>query len=304
MAGPKISLEQWRALVSVVESGGYAQAAEALHKSQSTVTYAVQKVEKLLGVEVFQIQGRKAHLTAAGQVLYRRGKALIDEATRLERAAGNLARGWEPEIRLAVDIIFPTWLLLRCFEKFAQERPETRIELIESVLGGTEETLLRGEVDFAIGSLVPPGFLGDALMDVRFVCASSPDHALQKLGRPATRQDLGQHRHLVIRDTGVQRTRGAPWYGETRWTVSHKATSIRAAVMGLGFSWFPEEAIREELQRGALKPVPLREGAIRQAALYLTYADRDAARPGALRLGEIIRKEVERTCREASMKAS
>ena len=50
--GPRISLEQWRALQAVVERGGYAQAAEALHKSQSTLTYAVQKIESLLGAEL------------------------------------------------------------------------------------------------------------------------------------------------------------------------------------------------------------------------------------------------------------
>jgi DNA-binding transcriptional LysR family regulator len=34
MAIPRITLEQWQALVSVVESGSYAKAAEALHKTQ------------------------------------------------------------------------------------------------------------------------------------------------------------------------------------------------------------------------------------------------------------------------------
>ena len=48
---PSISLEQWRALVAVVDEGGYASAAESIHKSQSSVTYAVQQIEKLLGVE-------------------------------------------------------------------------------------------------------------------------------------------------------------------------------------------------------------------------------------------------------------
>jgi len=38
-------LEQWRSLLAVVDAGGYAQAAGALHKSQSSVTYAVQKIE-------------------------------------------------------------------------------------------------------------------------------------------------------------------------------------------------------------------------------------------------------------------
>jgi hypothetical protein len=47
---PHISLEQWRALIAVVDGGGYAQAAAAIHKSQSAVTYAVQKLEAILGV--------------------------------------------------------------------------------------------------------------------------------------------------------------------------------------------------------------------------------------------------------------
>ena len=123
MAQPKITLDQWSALVAVVEAGGYAQASERLHRTQSTVTYTIKKLEDLLGVQVFELRGRKAALTATGQVLYRRGKALVEEAARVERAAAELARGWEPEIRLAVDIIFPTWLLLECFADFDHDIP-------------------------------------------------------------------------------------------------------------------------------------------------------------------------------------
>ena len=86
---PRISLEQWRALLAVVEAGGYAQAAEQLHKSQSAVTYAVQKLEALLEVKVFEVIGRKAQLTPTGEVLYRRAKALLEEAGALESAAGS-----------------------------------------------------------------------------------------------------------------------------------------------------------------------------------------------------------------------
>src|SRR5512139_298527 len=136
MPNPKITLDQWAALVAVVEAGGYAQASARLHRTQSTVTYTIKKLEDLLGVKAFELQGRKAVLTPTGHVLYRRGKALLEEAGRVERAAADLAQGWEPEIRLAVDIIFPTWLLLECLAAFGTGRPETRIELIESVLGG------------------------------------------------------------------------------------------------------------------------------------------------------------------------
>jgi DNA-binding transcriptional LysR family regulator len=217
----------------------------------------------------------------------------------LEGAAGILASGWEPELRLAVEIIFPTWLLLQCFARFAEEQPHTRIELYETVLSGTEEALLQRKVDLAICSQVPPGFAGDSLMRVRFVAAAHPDHPLHRLGRQLTLQDLRKHRHLVIRDSGSQRRSGS-WVGaEQIWTVSQKATSIHAACMGLGFAWFPEDTIRNELESGLLKPLPLREGAERSGELYLVFADRDYAGPGALRLAQMIREQVHSTCRKA-----
>jgi DNA-binding transcriptional LysR family regulator len=294
---PRISLEQWRSLLAVVDADGYAQAAAALHKSQSAVTYAVQKMEALLGVKIFEVVGRKAHLTPTGEVLYRRAKALLDEAGALEQAAGTLAAGWEPELRLSVEIIFPTWLLLQCFARFADERPQTRIELYESVLSGTEEALLQRKVDLAIGSQVPAGFIGDPLMRLRFIAAAHPDHPLHRLGRELTLQDLRKHRHLIIRDTGSQRRSGSWLAAEQSWTVSQKATSIHAAVMGLGFAWFPEETIRGELERGELKALPLREGGERWGDLYLVFADRDYAGPGALRLATIIQEHVAEQCR-------
>ncbi|MGB6310860.1 MAG: LysR family transcriptional regulator, partial [Steroidobacteraceae bacterium] len=236
MEHPRITLEQWRSLLAVVDAGGYAQAAAALHKSQSAVTYAVQRMEGLLGVKVFEVVGRKAQLTPTGTVLYRRAKALLEEAGALEGAAASLAAGWESELRLAVEIIFPTWLLLKCFARFGEERPETRIELYETVLSGTEEALLQRRVDLAICSQVPAGFTGAPLMQLRFNAMAHPNHPLHQLGRELTLQDLRKHRHLVIRDTGSQRRSGS-WLGaEQSWTVSHKASSIHAAGMGLGFA--------------------------------------------------------------------
>jgi len=296
----RITLDQWRAFLAVVDAGGYAQAAAALHKSQSTVSYAVKKIEALLEVKVFEIKGRKAVLTEAGQVLHRRAQTLVEEAATLERGAGAMAADWKPELRLAVEVIFPTWLLLQCLEAFAKERPETRIELYETVLGGTDEALAGGQVDIAITPQLPGGFLGDPLMRLRFIPAAHPDHPLHRLGRELTYRDLRRHRQLVIRDSGIHRTRPGAWLGaEQRWTVSHKATSIRAACMGLGFAWYPEESIRSELESGALRPLPLREGAERWTELYLVFADPDYASRDERRLGEIIRESVARECARA-----
>ena len=301
MAAPRITLEQWQALMAVVDAGGYAKAAEALHKSQSAVTYAVQKLESLLGVKAFEIQGRKAILTPTGQLLYRRARTLLDEAGALERAARTLSAGWEAQIHLAVEIIFPTLLLLRCLDRFGLESPHTRIELIESVLGGTTEALLQGQADLAISGQIPPGFMGQLLMRLRFVVAAHPDHPLHKLGRPLTQQDLRAHRHLVVRESGSKRTTNALSLEATqRWTVSTMATAVEAARMGYGFAWYSEERIRNELAAGTLKPLPIRDGGERYAELYLIFADRDYAGPGTLRLAEIIRELVASECTRAA----
>ena len=296
MSLPRITLDQWSALVAVVEAGGYAQASSRLHRTQSTVTYTIKKLEDLLEVKVFELKGRKAVLTPIGEVLYRRGRVLVDEARRLERTAAELARGWEPEIRVVADIIFPTWLLLECLAAFGEEHPQIRIELIESVLGGTEDALTEGRADLAIGGIVPGGFLGDPLMQVRFVCAAAPSHPLHQLGRTLTLDDLRQHRHLVVRDSGALRSRSGGWLNEQRWTVTSKATSIRAACMGLGYAWYPEESIREELESRRLVPLPLEEGRERFVTLYLVYADRDTAGPGVRQLAGIIQKRTAQTC--------
>src|SRR5262249_32647311 len=117
MSEPRITLDQWAALVAVVDAGGYAKAAQKLHKSQSSVTYAVQQVQSLLGVKAFEIKGRKAELTPSGQLLYRRARVLLDEAASLEKAAKSASAGWEAEIAIAAEMVFPAWLLLRCFDK-------------------------------------------------------------------------------------------------------------------------------------------------------------------------------------------
>ena len=291
---PNITLEQWRTLISIVDAGGYSQAAEAMFKSQSAVTYAVQKIESLLDVKVFEIQGRKAVLTPTGHMLYRRALALVNEASELEQAAHALSAGWEANINLAAEILFPSHLLLSCMERFGLESPHTRIELIESVIGGTSEALLKGEADIAITPQLPPGFLGHLLIRIKIVAVAHAEHPLHHLGHSLSYKDLSAYRHLVVRDSGKNRgQRAAIVEVDQRWTVSQIATSIEAVSMGFGFAWLPEEQIKRELKTGLLKPLPLIEGGTREIPLYLVIANPDFAGPGIRRLTEIIKHSVE-----------
>lgn len=297
MAVPHISLEQWRALIGVVEAGGYAQAAEVLHKSQSAVTYAVQKIESQLGVKAFEIQGRKAVLTPTGQMLYRRALALVGDAAELEKAARTLSAGWEAEIGIAVEILFPRKLLLDSLARFGEKSPQTRIEVIDSVIGGTADALLSGQADLAISPHVPPGFLGNLLTRLRMVLVAHPEHPLHQLGRDITMRDLAAHRHIVVRDSGSKRDRRAVTIEvEKRWTMGNIDTSIDAVSMGYGFAWYPEPHIRTELAEGRLQRLPLREGRDRSVDIYLIFAEPDLAGPGVRCLGDILREEVARQC--------
>src|SRR5690606_15495056 len=140
-------------------------------------------------------------------------------------------------------------------------------------------------------------------MRARFIPVASPSHPLHKLGRTLTYQDLRQHRQLVIRDSGSRRT-DAGWLGaEQRWTVTNFATSIRAACQGMGFAWYPEDKIRDELEHGSLEMLPMREGQERFAEIYLIYTDRDYAGPATRKLGAIIQRRTKALCRERGVQA-
>jgi DNA-binding transcriptional LysR family regulator len=291
---PRITLEQWRALQAVVDAGGYAQAAEALHKTQSTLTYAVQKIERLLDLKVFEIRGRKAVLTEPGQVLYRRARTLLEEATLLERGAVAMSKDWQPEIGIAVEILFPTWLLIECLGEFAKERPETRIEVYETVMTDTLRLLKEGVVDIGIGS-EEVGMTGEPLMRVEFMAVAHPSHPLHRLGRKLTARDLKRHRRILLRETGPQRNAEVPGV-ELRWTFSNKASQIRALVSGHGYAWVPVDNVRGELAAGELAVLPMAQGA-RSTRLMIGFDDPDYPGRDAARLAEIIRERVARECK-------
>ncbi|CBL43738.1 Transcriptional regulator, LysR family [gamma proteobacterium HdN1] len=284
----EISLDQWQTLVTIVDQGGYAKAAEHLGKSQSAISYAIQKLESSLELQVFRIEGRRAVLTPAGELLYQRAVRLVGAAHALENTARQLSQHWQAQISLAVETVFPKPILFDALRKFSDAYPLTRIHLLETVLSGTSEALISREVSLAISSYLPPGFMGDALIQLRFIAVAAPSHPLHQLKRPLTYTDLQQHRQLVVRDSGT-RNLDAGWLGaEQRWTFNELSTSIQAAIAGFGFAWYPESQIATPIDQGQLKPLPLESGGERYASLYLIYAEPEFASPACVELGRAL----------------
>lgn len=277
---PKISLEQWAAFKAVVDEGSFARAAEALNKSQSTISYAVAKLEERLPAPVLHIQGRKAELTELGKVMYRHASQLLEQAFRLDEIAEYHASGWEAEVAIACDGIAPVEELFCSLQHFSLQSPQTRIRLLETTLSGTDEALLTREADIAISGYVPPGFTAVPYRNVTKQAFVSPVHPLAQHDGAVTEAELRRHRQIVIRDSGKKRQQDVGWLGaEQRWTVSHFSTAIESVKAGLGFGFIPREKVRHELARGELVQVALEPGFEREIPLFLIIANQADAGP-------------------------
>ncbi len=275
MKAPRVTLDQWRTLQAVVDHGGFAQAAEALHRSQSSVSYTVGRMQEQLGVPLLRIDGRKAVLTEAGGVLLRRSRQLVKQASQLEDLALHMEQGWEAEVRLVVDAAYPNARLVHALTAFMPQSRGCRVRLREEVLSGVEEVLQEGVADLAISGYNIPGYLGTEMSAVEFVAVAHPEHALHKMNRALSFQDLESQLQVVIRDSGRSQPRDVGWLGaEQRWTVGSLGTASTFVGSGLGFAWLPRHMITRELQEGVLKPLPLDQGGSRHPVFYL-YSNKD-----------------------------
>ncbi|MCB6185225.1 LysR family transcriptional regulator [Leeia sp. TBRC 13508] len=279
---PRTSAEQWRVLQAVVESGGFAQAAELLHKSQSAISYTVAKLQEQIGVALLEQDGRRMKLTEVGATLLRHAVPVVDGLSRLEQHAAILAQGWEAELHLAVEAIFPNVVLFQALARFAEQCPNTLLQVHEVVMSGADEAVESGEVDLVIASSIPKGYLGEQMLDASLVAFAAPNHPLHNYDRLLTTDDLFEHTQVVVRDSGTQNPRDSGWLGaKQRWTVSYPQTSIDMVKSGLAFAWLPKHLVYEDYHQGRLKPLPLRHGRERRIPLYLVASAKQATGPAA-----------------------
>lgn len=289
MKAPRVTLDQWRTLQAVVDHGGFAQAAHVLHRSQSSVSYTVGRMQEQLGVPLLRIDGRKAVLTEAGAVLLRRSRQLVKQASQLEDLAQHMEQGWEAEVRLVVDAAYPNVRLVGALTAFMPQSRGCRVRLREEVLSGVEDVLLDGVADLAITALNIPGYLGTEMTTVEFVAVAHPDHALHALNRPLTFQDLESQLQVVIRDSG-RKPKDVGWLGaEQRWTVGSLGTAASFVGSGLGFAWLPRQAIERQLREHTLKPLPLEQGGQRHPMFYLYASKEKPLGPATQILVELLR---------------
>lgn len=138
------------AFLAVADTGSFSLAGEALFVSQSVVSKQVQKLEKTLGVTLFDRGRRGAALTAAGRRLYPEAQALVAQHRRFLQAAcpgGTL--------RLALLPVADQYGLPRLLAGFAAAHPEIRLELEEMTNTAAHEALQADRCDAAFYRVAP-----------------------------------------------------------------------------------------------------------------------------------------------------
>lgn len=281
----KTTLEQWRIIQAVVDHGGYAQAAEALYRSPSSLNHAVSKLQQQLGVEILEVRGRKAFLTPQGEVLLRRSRQLTEGAYQLETLADNLEIGWEPEITLAVEPLIPRQQLFNTLKDFYPDSRGTRLRIKETIITGTSEAITEGSADLVICGTLPKGYLGESLGTIEMIAVTRSDHPLQLLDAPIDQQILSNELQIVISDSGRKPQENQGWLrSEQRWTVDNFDAAIDLLATGIGFCWLPRHRVAEAIQAGLLKALQIREGDVRTIPIYLVIPKPDQLGPCAQEL--------------------
>jgi DNA-binding transcriptional LysR family regulator len=140
-----VELRQLRYFVVVAEQLHFGRAAERLHIGQPAVSQQVRRLERELGVPLFDRSARLVRLTEAGQRFLPEARAVLAAADRAAAAAGDHASG---SLRLGTS----TGLgdrLDRVLHQLIRERPGVDVRLVATSTRARLERVRSGQLDAA-----------------------------------------------------------------------------------------------------------------------------------------------------------
>lgn len=279
-----ISLDQLRVFVAAADEKSFSAAGRKLSRTQSVVSHAIANLEARLGVVLFDRSGRYPVLTPAGASLLLRAREVLRGVEGLKAHARSLAGGLEPELALAVDVMFPQDLLTRVVRDFATRFPQTPLRLYVEALGGVAEAVVRGRCAIGVvGELpnLPPTLQGEWVRRVPLVTVVAPTSPLAALGRAATREEVAAHTQLVVTDRS-RLTEGVDFgvVSPRTWRLADLAAKHAFLLAGLGWGHMPAATVADDLAAGRLVTIEV-EGALADSpALPMHAVYRTDAQPG------------------------
>jgi len=147
----RFTLRQCAYFRAIAENGGIAQAARALNISQPSVAQALEKLENVTGLVLFdRHHARGLTLTLQGRMFLQHVVGLERQADQVEREAAVLAAETAGEIRLGVFWTLSPFYAAGLIRSFGDMAPRVQIRQREMSLDSLAKGVRDGTVDFAL----------------------------------------------------------------------------------------------------------------------------------------------------------
>jgi len=283
------TLDEWEILHAVVQLGGFTQAAEQLNRSQSTISYAIARLQDQLGITLFEQKGRKAHLTEAGRVLLADAEPHLTGFHQLEQRARSLASGGQSEIRVSVDTIYPNEQLFAALAEFARSFPYVHLKLRQTTFLSADSEFSAHKAHLCIAGLMSREYFVKPILDIRMLAVARRDHPLHLLKREVSRIDMIQHMLVIVERPEAGNTKHQPRSPAQRFLA---ATTIEAAIdavrSGFCFGWLPAYRIQPYLDSAEFSPLRMPVGGMREVRLSLVCKDSNFGSKELYALAELL----------------
>lgn len=269
-------------LAAIVDGGSFAAAGEALDMSQPGVSRAVARLEKRLGVRLFDRTTRSVSLTDEGRRLYERVVPLL---AGLEEAASDVAEGAAAvrgRLRVSVDPYFSRLMLGPQLGAFLAAYPRLQLELLTRDRLGD---IVAEGFDMAVRFHEPvaSSLVARRLLQTRILTVAAPAY-LRRHGTPATPRELetGDHVCIQYRDPLTGKPFGWEFHRGRRittvttrgqLTVNDVGTQHSVCLAGHGIAQVMSLGLEPLLRSGRLVQI-LPEWADERFALYALYPSR------------------------------
>lgn len=281
-------LEAMRVYVCIVERGSMVAAADHLGMSRSRVTRYLAELEGWAQARLLHRTTRRLSLTAAGEEVLQRCRAMLALAASMPQPADEAERPLAGRLRVSCGPFAAEHVLMPTLATFAGRYPGVSLEVLV-----TDELvdLVDRRIDLAIriGESLDPNLIARRLGACPSVLVASPDY-LARHGAPATAEDLRRHQCLIFSGFGRHdlwrferdgEVLEAPVAGNLAATES--PCLISAARLGLGISHQPAAAVLPAIERGELVQV-LAEETLVPFHIWGVYASRERMPPALRRL--------------------
>src|SRR5690242_13044590 len=183
-----MDLRQLRAVVAIVDHGGFTRAAAALHVAQPSLSQSVRSLETELGVELFHRTGRRVVLTAAGEALLEPARRALRDAETAREAAvagAGLVAGHVDVVTLQTLAVVPVAELVG---RFRRDHPAVTVRITEPEDPDDLAAMLRdgrAEIGFTELPLSGDDLETRVLADQRYDAVLPPDAPVPSTRRGA-----------------------------------------------------------------------------------------------------------------------